>query len=193
MTSAETSNTKVTVNELSFPLVTHTVLSNEQFGCYELLKTEHSAELFWIERIGEWISQVWGHKKCETWWGLFTDSIDHLLRFPTPTDTHVSGNHNNGYGHLKTADVRSSVDYRKTEPSMVQTWIWFQNRRGLYFFKIASFLNWLGNLMTWTHGLIILNKTKEIIRFCGSYTFGGKSTLNNCLYHFNASLCTCRK
>jgi hypothetical protein len=42
------------------------------------------------------------------------DSIGHLTSFPAPTHTQVFGNHSNGYGHLKTADVRSSVDWRKT-------------------------------------------------------------------------------
>jgi hypothetical protein len=51
-----------------------------------------------------------GHNKSESWWGLFTDSAAHLLSFPTPTHTHDSGNHSNGYGHSKIAFVRSSVD-----------------------------------------------------------------------------------
>jgi hypothetical protein len=43
MTFLETLNTKVIANELSFPLVMHTVLSDEWFDGYELLKTEHDA------------------------------------------------------------------------------------------------------------------------------------------------------
>jgi hypothetical protein len=58
MTSPETLHTKNVIAELSFPLVTHTVLSEEQFGSYGLLKTEHGAELFWTERMGVQICQV---------------------------------------------------------------------------------------------------------------------------------------
>jgi hypothetical protein len=49
ITSPETLNTKITVNKLSFPLVTHMALSEEWFGSYGLLKTEHGAELFWTD------------------------------------------------------------------------------------------------------------------------------------------------
>jgi hypothetical protein len=41
------------------------------------------------------------------------------------THIHVFSNHSNDYGHLKTANVRSSADCRKTEQSTVQTWAWF--------------------------------------------------------------------
>jgi hypothetical protein len=34
------------------------------------------------------------------------------------THTHIFGNRNNGYGHLKTADVRSSADRWKSDSSM---------------------------------------------------------------------------
>jgi hypothetical protein len=40
MTSPETLNTKVAVNELGFPLVTHTVYSDAWFDSYEILKLE---------------------------------------------------------------------------------------------------------------------------------------------------------
>jgi hypothetical protein len=53
MTSPKNLNTKVVVNEVSFPLVTHTALSEERFGSYGILKIEHGAELCWTERIGE--------------------------------------------------------------------------------------------------------------------------------------------
>ncbi len=36
-----------------------------------------------------------------------------------PTHTHVFGSHRNGYGHLKTADVRSLVDRRKSDSSTI--------------------------------------------------------------------------
>jgi hypothetical protein len=35
------------------------------------------------------------------------DSIGHLISYPIPTHTHISGNNSNGYGHLKIADVQS--------------------------------------------------------------------------------------
>jgi hypothetical protein len=45
---------------------------------------------------------------------------DHLVshRFPAPTHTQLFGNHSNGYGHLKIADVRSFMDCQKTTSSM---------------------------------------------------------------------------
>jgi hypothetical protein len=47
------------------------------------------------------------------------DSVGHLLSFLMPTHKHVSGNHNNGYGHLKTVDMQSSADCRKSDSSTV--------------------------------------------------------------------------
>jgi hypothetical protein len=44
MTTPETLNTKVSVNELRFPLVTHTVYSNARFESYWTLKSEQGAE-----------------------------------------------------------------------------------------------------------------------------------------------------
>jgi hypothetical protein len=41
-------------------------------------------------------------KKRESWQGLFTDSVEHWISFAAPTHTHIFGNHNNGYDHLKT-------------------------------------------------------------------------------------------
>jgi hypothetical protein len=46
--------------------------------------------------------QVLGHKICKTCWGLNMDSEGHLLRFLTPTRTHVSDTHNHSYGHFST-------------------------------------------------------------------------------------------
>jgi hypothetical protein len=57
-------------------------------------------------------------KKHESWRGLFIDYVDHLTSFQAPTYTHIFGNHRNGYGHLKTADVRSFADCRKSDSSM---------------------------------------------------------------------------
>jgi hypothetical protein len=39
MTFPETLNTKVAVNELRFPLVTHTAYSDARFDSYEILKS----------------------------------------------------------------------------------------------------------------------------------------------------------
>jgi hypothetical protein len=50
MTSPETLNTKVAVNELSFPLVTHTAYSDARFDSYRALKTGQSAEHF-LDRL----------------------------------------------------------------------------------------------------------------------------------------------
>jgi hypothetical protein len=44
MTSLETLNTKDRINELSFPLVTHTIYSNVQFESYGILKSGQGAE-----------------------------------------------------------------------------------------------------------------------------------------------------
>jgi hypothetical protein len=44
MTSPETLNMKIAVNELSIPLVTHTVYFDRWFGNYGLLKSGYSVE-----------------------------------------------------------------------------------------------------------------------------------------------------
>jgi hypothetical protein len=44
MISSETLKTKLAVNELSFPLVTHMTYSDAQFDSYEVLKSGQSAE-----------------------------------------------------------------------------------------------------------------------------------------------------
>jgi hypothetical protein len=49
-----------------------------------------------------------------------------------------------------------------------------QNMVRIMIFKIANFLIGLGNLMICTHDLIVLTKTKEMIRYCGSHAFSGK-------------------
>jgi hypothetical protein len=50
MTSPETLNTKVSVHELIFLLVTHTVYSDAWFGRYEILKSGRGAENF-LDRL----------------------------------------------------------------------------------------------------------------------------------------------
>jgi hypothetical protein len=49
MTFTETLYTKLAINELRFPLVGHTALSDERIDSYGLLRTEHTAELFWTD------------------------------------------------------------------------------------------------------------------------------------------------
>jgi hypothetical protein len=51
MTFAETLNTKVAVNELSFPLVTHSAYSDTWFDSYGILKSGRCAENF-PDRLG---------------------------------------------------------------------------------------------------------------------------------------------
>jgi hypothetical protein len=42
----------------------------------------------------------------EFWRGLFTNSVGHWLSIPTPTHTHIFGNHSSGYSRLNTATCR---------------------------------------------------------------------------------------
>jgi hypothetical protein len=50
MTSPEILNTKVTVNEHRFPLVTHMTISNSRFDSYEILTSGQGAEHF-LDRL----------------------------------------------------------------------------------------------------------------------------------------------
>jgi hypothetical protein len=50
MTSPESLNTKVSVNELSFLLVTHTVYSDARFDTYGILNSGQGAENF-LDRL----------------------------------------------------------------------------------------------------------------------------------------------
>jgi hypothetical protein len=50
MTSPETLNTKVDVNKLSFPLVTHTTYSDARFDSYKILKSVQGAKNF-LDRL----------------------------------------------------------------------------------------------------------------------------------------------
>jgi hypothetical protein len=50
MTSVETLNTKVAVNKLSFPLVTHMAYSDARFDSYVILKSGRGAENF-LDRL----------------------------------------------------------------------------------------------------------------------------------------------
>jgi hypothetical protein len=51
MTFPETLNTKVSINELSFPLVTHMAYSDARFVSYGILKPGRGAENF-LDRLG---------------------------------------------------------------------------------------------------------------------------------------------
>jgi hypothetical protein len=51
MTFPKTLNTKVSINELSFPLVTHTAYSDAWFDSYVILKSGRGAENF-LDRLG---------------------------------------------------------------------------------------------------------------------------------------------
>jgi hypothetical protein len=50
MTSLETLNTKVSINKLGFPLVTHTVYSDARFDSYDILNSGRGAENF-LDRL----------------------------------------------------------------------------------------------------------------------------------------------
>jgi hypothetical protein len=52
MTSTEILNNKVGINELRFPLVSHTVYSDARFDSYVILKSEPGAEDFldWLDK-----------------------------------------------------------------------------------------------------------------------------------------------
>jgi hypothetical protein len=103
MTSPGTLHMKITVNKLSFLLVTHTAYFDTRFGSHGLLKSGYSAEQI-LDRLDIQVNdQVLGHKKCKTCWGFNTVSVDNMLSFPLPTHIHVFDNYSNGYGHLNTA------------------------------------------------------------------------------------------
>jgi hypothetical protein len=109
MTSPETLYTKITINELSFPLVTHTAYLKTRFGSYGLLKSGYDAEQI-LDRLDiQVIDQVSRPQEARTCWGLNTVSVVNILSFLMPTQTHVFYNRSNGYGHLSTANVRSLV------------------------------------------------------------------------------------
>jgi hypothetical protein len=63
MASPETLNTKFPSDELNFPLLTHMVNSDLQFGSYRLLKSGQGAENFLDRLIIQVNGHVLGHKK----------------------------------------------------------------------------------------------------------------------------------
>jgi hypothetical protein len=58
-------------------------------------------------------------KKHESWRGLITDSIGHLLILLAPTQSHDFTNHSNHYGYLSTAHMWSLADRQKSDSSTV--------------------------------------------------------------------------
>jgi hypothetical protein len=52
-------------------------------------------------------------------------------------------------------------------------------------FKIAILFIGLDSLMTCTHDLTVLTKTKEMTHYCGSFGYSGKDALDKCLYRSN--------
>jgi hypothetical protein len=77
MTFPKTLNTKVAVNELIFPMVTHTVYSEARCDSYKILKSGHGAENFLNRQDRPANDQVLGQKMHESWQGLFTNSVGH--------------------------------------------------------------------------------------------------------------------
>jgi hypothetical protein len=77
MTSLETLNTKVAVNELIFLLVTHTVYSDARFDSYGILKSGWGAENF-LGRLDRPVNnQVLRAEDARNLQGLFTNSVGH--------------------------------------------------------------------------------------------------------------------
>jgi hypothetical protein len=83
-----------------------------------------------------------------------------LLSFSTPTHIHNFDNHSKGYDRLKTANMWSSADCRKSNSSTVSI------LAKITIYKIAVLLSRLGSLMICIHDLTVLTKTKEVIRYC---------------------------
>jgi hypothetical protein len=80
-----------------------------RFGHYRFLKSDFSAGQI-LDRLGiQVLGQDFGHKMGETCCGHNKKSGGNKLSFPTPAQTHVFGNHSNGYGRLSTAHMPSSA------------------------------------------------------------------------------------
>jgi hypothetical protein len=67
MTSPETLNTEFVINELSFPLVTHTAYFDARFDSYRILKSGQGAKNFLDRLIIHANDQVLRHKMRQTW------------------------------------------------------------------------------------------------------------------------------
>jgi hypothetical protein len=77
MTFPETLNTKVSVNELSFPLITHMVYSDARFDSYVILKSGQGAENFLDRLCRPANDQVIGAEDARILVRLFTNSVGH--------------------------------------------------------------------------------------------------------------------
>jgi hypothetical protein len=107
------------LQRLSFLLVTHMTCFDIRFGCYGILKLGSSFGQI-LDRMDRGVEfSSLRPKKRESWRGLITDSVGHLLILSTPTQSHNFTNHSNGYDCLSTAHVRSSVDCWKSDSSTV--------------------------------------------------------------------------
>jgi hypothetical protein len=81
--------------------------SDTRLGRYEFLKSGYSAELI-LDRTDRWVNfSGLKPKKRQPWRMLITNLAATLLSFSTPTQSHSSSNHNNGYGRPKAALVQS--------------------------------------------------------------------------------------
>jgi hypothetical protein len=56
------------------------------------------------------IGQVLGPQEAQFFLGFQNNFEANMVSFPMPTHTHFYSNHSNGYVHLNTANVWSSVD-----------------------------------------------------------------------------------
>jgi hypothetical protein len=107
--SPETSYTKNVTNELNFLLVAHTTCFDIRFGRHGILISGSISGRFWTGWHTTVWSGFWATKEGETCWGLKTKTEDNKLIFQSITQTHVFDKHNNGYGHLSTVRMRSSL------------------------------------------------------------------------------------
>jgi hypothetical protein len=109
MTSLETLYTKNVFNELSFLLVTHMTCFDIRFGRYVFLNQVSVLDRFWTDWVHKYLIRFLGPKICKTCSGQNTKSRGNKLSFLTPTQTHISDNRSNSYGHLSTDHMRSST------------------------------------------------------------------------------------
>jgi hypothetical protein len=74
---------------------------------------------------------------------------------------------------------RALADCRKSDSSTVS------NLAKIMIFNIVILFIGLGSLMTCTHDLTVVTKTKETTRYCESFGYGGKSALDKHFYRSN--------
>jgi hypothetical protein len=136
MTSPETLYTKNVINELSFPLVTHTAYFDTRFGSYGFSKSGYSAGQ--IEQRSEILGL--GPKMSESWRGLITYFASSLLSFSTPTHTHDFNNHSNGYGYFNDSARAELADCQKLSLQRSETQKQFRNLARIMIFKFVILL-----------------------------------------------------